>query len=193
MKRSVVVLPNQNKVAREDIQEARALLASKCLWELLAAAKQQVDVATWCKEGGLEAEDLLDAIDSGRPHPLLRSWEERKATVAANRPAPSQRELHARRLVVLLCIALERAGLGKRKARQQVSRLLAPQSGLFAQPPSYHALERWQRAGPALTPEDECVIANAIAKGGPREIKAYFVGLIHFALNPLAQIVHDAR
>ncbi len=192
MKRSVVVLPNKNKVAREDIEKARALLASKFLWELLAAAKQQ-DVATWCKEGGLEAEDLLDAIDSGRPHPLLRSWQERKATVAANRPTPSRRELHARHLVVLLCAALERAGLGKRQARQQVSRLLASQSGLFAQSPSDHALERWQRAGPALTPEDGCVIANAMAKGGPREIKAYFVGLLHFALNPLAKIVHDAR
>jgi hypothetical protein len=152
-----------------------------------------VDVATWCKEGGLEAEDLLDAIDSGRPHPWLRSWEERKATEAANRPAPSRRELHARRLVVLLCIALERAGLGKRQARQQVSRLLASEAGLFAQPPSDHALERWQRAGPALTPEDECVIANAMAKGGPREIKAYLVGLIHFALNPFAKIVLEAR
>jgi hypothetical protein len=85
---------------------------------------------------------------------------------------------------------LERAGLGKRQARQQVSRLLASES---SQPPSDHALERWQRAGPALTPEDECVIANAMAKGGPREIKAYFVGLLHFALNPLAKIVHDAR
>ena len=193
MKRSVVVLPNKNKVARKDIEKAHALLARKCLWELLAAAKLQVDVARWCKEGGLEAEDLLDAIDIGRPHPLLRSWEERKATVAANRPAPSQRELHARRLVVLLCIALERAGLGKRKARQQVSRLLAPQSGLFAQPPSDHALERWQRAGPALTPEDQCVIANAMAKGGPPEIKAYFVRLLHFALNPFAKIVLEAR
>jgi hypothetical protein len=131
MKRSVVVLPNKNKVAREDIQEARALLARKFLWELLAAAEQQVDVATWCKEGGLEAEDLLDAIDSGRPHPLLRSWEERKATVAANRPAPSRRELRARHLAVLLCAALERAGLGKRQARQQVSRLLALQSGVI--------------------------------------------------------------
>jgi hypothetical protein len=190
MKRSVVVLPNKNKVAREDIQEARALLARKFLWELLAAAKQQVDVATWCKEGGLEAEDLLDAIESGRPHPLLRLWKERKA---ANRPAPSRRELHARRLSVLLCTALKRAGLDKQQARQQVSRLLASQPGLFSHPPSDHALERWQRAGPALTPEDETVIANAMAKGGPREIKAYFVGLIHFALNPLAKIVHDAR
>lgn len=124
MKRSVVVLPNKNKVAREAIQEARALLASKFLWELLAAAKPQVDVATWRKEGGLEAEDLLDAIDSGRPHPLLRSWQERKATVAANRPTPSPRELHARHLAVLLCAALERAGLGKRQARLQVSGLL---------------------------------------------------------------------
>jgi hypothetical protein len=122
----------------------------------------------------------------------LRSWEERKATEAANRPAPSRRELHARRLVVLLCIALE-PGLGKRQARQQVSRLLASESGLFAQPPSDHALERWQRAGPALTPEDECVIANAMAKGGPREIKAYFVGLLHFALIPFAKIVLEAR
>ena len=112
---------------------------------------------------------------------------------ASNRPAPSRRELRARRLAVLLCAALERAGLGKRQARLQVSRLLASQSGLFAQSPSDHALERWQRAGPALTPEDGCVIANAMAKGGPREIKAYFVGLLHFALNPLAKIVHDAR
>jgi hypothetical protein len=190
MTRSVVVLPNKNKVAREDIQEARALLARKFLCELLAAAKQQVDVATWRKEGGLEAADLLDAIDSGRPHPLLRSWEERKA---ANRPAPSRRELHARRLAVLLCTALERAGLDKQQARQQVSRLLTLQSGLFAQPPSKHALGRWQRAGPALTPADECVIANAMAKGGPREIEAYFVGLLHFVLNPLAKIVDDAR
>ena len=191
MKRSVVVLPNKNKVAREDIEKARALLARKFLGELLAAAKQQVDVATWCIEGGLEAEDLLDAVDSGRPHPLLRSWKERKA---AKRPAPSRRELHARHLAVLLCAALERAGLGKRQARQQVSRLLALQSGLFAQPPSDYALERWQQAaGPALTPADECVIANAMAKGGPREIKAYFVGLLHFALNPLAKIVHDPR
>jgi hypothetical protein len=193
MKRSVVVLPNKNKVAREDIQEARALLARKCLWELLAAAKAQVDVATWCKEGGLEAEDLLDAIDSGRPHPLLRSWEERKATVAANRPRPSLRELHARRLVVLLCVALERAGLGKRQARQQVSRLLASQRGLFSRPPSDHTLEHWQRAETAPTPEDEQTIANAMAKGGPREIKAYFVGLIHLALNPLVKIVYDPR
>ena len=168
MKRSVVVLPNKNKVAREDIEEERARLARKCLRELLDAAKQQVDVATWRKEGGLEAEDLLDAIDSGRPHPLLRSWEERKATVAANRPAPSRRELHARRLSVLLCTALERAGLDKQQARKQVSRLLASEPGLFSHPPSDHALERWQRAETALTPADECVIANATAKGGPR-------------------------
>jgi hypothetical protein len=134
-KRSVVVLPNKNKVARKDIEKARALLALK-LSESLDTAKTQVDVATWCKEGGLEAEDLLDAIESGRPHPLLRLWEERKATVWANRPAPSRRELHARRLAVLLCTALERrAGLNKQQARQQVSRLLAFQSGLFAKPP----------------------------------------------------------
>ena len=108
-------------------------------------------------------------------------------------PRPNLRELHARHLAVLLCAALERAGLGKRQARQQVSQLLASQSGLFAKPASDHALERWQRAGPALTPEDECVIANAMAKGGPREIKAYFVGLLHFALNPFAKIVLEAR
>jgi hypothetical protein len=124
---------------------------------------------------------------------LLRSWEKRKATEAAHRPGPSRRELQARHFAVLLCAALERAGLGKEQARQQVSRLLAPQSGLFARPPSHDALQRWQRAGPALTREDERVIANAMAKGGPREIKAYFVGLLHFALNPLAKIVHDPR
>jgi hypothetical protein len=32
-----------------------------------------------------------------------------------------------------------------------------------------------------------------MAKGGPREITEYFVGLLHIALNPLVKIVHDAR
>ena len=32
-----------------------------------------------------------------------------------------------------------------------------------------------------------------MAKGGTSEIKAYFVGLIQVALNPLAKIVLEAR
>jgi len=70
---------------------------------------------------------------------------------------------------------------------------LASQSGLFARPPSDHTLEHWQRAETAPTPEDEQTITNAMAKGGTSEIKAYFVGLIQVALNPLAKIVLEAR
>src|SRR5262245_56046753 len=94
------------------------------------------------------------------------------------------------------CLALHCAGArrtGQAKGKTAGFAAAGATSGLFAQPPSYHALERWQRAGPALTPEDECVIANAIAKGGPPEIKAYFVLLLHFALNPFAKIVLEAR
>ena len=113
----------------EEIQKLRALETLKVLWELLAVAQKHADVVTWINEGGPEAEDFLDAIESGRPHPLLRLWEERKSTVAANRAAPSRRDRHARRLVVLGCVALERTGLGKLSARKRLARAVR---GVFA-------------------------------------------------------------
>jgi hypothetical protein len=50
-------------------------------------------------------------------HPLLRKWEELKAGPARNRPPPGASEQAARRLIVLLRVALERTGLSKAAAR----------------------------------------------------------------------------
>jgi predicted phage terminase large subunit-like protein len=49
-----------------DIDMARALLALSCLWSMLEAAKQQTDIITWRRVGGLELEDFADAMDHGR-------------------------------------------------------------------------------------------------------------------------------
>lgn len=174
--------------------EARALLARRFLWELMEAARKRADPISWVTSGGLEAEDFLAAVEEGRPHPLLRRWEDRKGTVAANRPAPSSLNRAARRHVVLLCIALERAGLGKQKARERAARVLA--KGPFPTAPSSYAIERWQRdLAPPLTPADEKVITNAINRCGKNHdgLAAYFIGFVHFALNPLARIRETAR
>ena len=108
----------------EDRDEARRLAALAVLWELLAAAKEKIDVVDWRAEGGPEAEAFLHALETGGQHPLLRKWEELKATVAANRPVPDPLDLNARRLVVLLVEALHRAGLGKRDARKRAAKAL---------------------------------------------------------------------
>ena len=177
--------------------QARALLAHKFLWQLLAAAESQVDVLTWRNEGGFEAQDFLDAIGTGRPHPLLRLWEERKAGPAANRPAPGLREKQARHLVRLMCVALQRAGHDKQTARKfAAARLAAARPRPFPDPPSAETIKHWQRNAPPLTPGDENIIAAAFARHGVRdhkEIAERFIGLIHFNFNPLAQFRRAGR
>ena len=91
--KSVTIIPNQKKLHPRDLNHQRTLLAMKCLWELVAAAKKQVDIATWIGEGGLDAEDLLEAIDEGQPHPTLEDWEDRKERRVAQGQA-SARSLH---------------------------------------------------------------------------------------------------
>jgi hypothetical protein len=167
-----------------EIEKARALLAFSCLWEMLAAAKQQTDIVTWRRVGGLELEDFADAIDRGGQHPLLQLWQERKAET--NRPAPSLREQNARRLAVLLCNALERAGVRKGEAHKQAAKALA-RTGVFGTTPTPHALKHWeQRMQPPLTQADERVITAAIARCGrdPQHLTAYFIGLVQFSRDP---------
>jgi hypothetical protein len=172
-------------------QEARTLLARKCLWELVAAARQQVDPVRWRLVGGIEAEDLLDALDSGRPHPVLRHWETQKS-IYANRPAPSNRQLATRHFVVLMCEALERGPkFGKGMARSRASKALRKAGA----PVSVDAIARWQRVDRApFKPEDETAIANALAGGrNAAEIIRYFVGLIHFYRDPVLLVTEHPR
>jgi hypothetical protein len=167
-----------------DSDKARALLASSCLWGMLAAAEQQTNIDTWRRVGGLELQDFAYAIDRGGQHPLLQLWQARKA--ATNRPAPGLREQHARRLAVLLCNALERAGVRKGDARKQAAKALA-RTGVFGTPPTPRALTHWeQRMQPPLTQADERVITTAIARCGrnPQLLAGYFTGLVQFSRDP---------
>jgi hypothetical protein len=172
---------------REDRDQARALLARKVLWELLAAARSQVGPLRWLNEGGLEAEGFLEALDAGYPHPLLDAWRHKKRT--AGRPPASARERHAQRIMCLATVALERAiSLGVGEAREIVAERA---KRLFEPPPTAKKIEHWQEAQlTLLSAADEQVLARAISSSrigepGDRERLAdYFVGIAHLALTP---------
>jgi hypothetical protein len=164
--------------------EGRALLARKLLWELIASAKPQVDPVRWRLLGGIELEDFADALETGRAHPLLERWQQQKS-VNANRPAPGFRELTMRRYVVLMCAALERGvGFGRDMARKRACHALQKLDRDLRISPD--AIARWQREAPALGPEDDKIIANALAHGRKAaDITHYFIGLCRFYRDPV--------
>jgi hypothetical protein len=167
-----------------DLQKMRALLTASALWSAINETKQRTDVLGWIKMGLFELMDLADALDRGGEHPLLDLWQERKS--ATSRPAPSLREQHARRLAVLLPIALQRTGLSKSKARKTAAKPLA-KTGLFVGGPTVDALRHWEeRMAPPLTPDDEKVIAGAMASCGNdrQRLVDYFIGLVRLSRDP---------
>jgi hypothetical protein len=172
---------------RED--EARALRARACLWTLLEEAFKRDPVA--CRErGGFEAQDLLDALETGRSHPLLRKWEKIKAGPAANRPTPAASEQSARRFIVLLRIALNRAGIrSKGAARDHIASALrrhSRQIGLL--PATDEAIRHWERdLRPPLGPEDEAAIKHALDRCGndAAQLTRHFLWLVEYARKPL--------
>jgi hypothetical protein len=170
---------------KADQEKLRELMARKVLWELLVAAETQTDPVIWRAEGGPEAKDFLDALDSGRPHPLLLQWEQRKSTEAANRPAPGLLDQIARRNVVLMCVALHRAGLTKIAACKLAAKTV---KDVFPGSPTDNAIRHWWAAYPPLTPADEALIASAISRHGRDhdQIAGWFAGLVRFAFDPAA-------
>jgi hypothetical protein len=170
---------------QEHQDEARALRAIACLWMLLAEARLR-DLVAWRERGGIEAQDLLYALETGRSHPLLRKWEELKAQ---HRSPPAPSEQYARRVIVLLRIALERAGLGKEAARKHIASALertSKQIGL--RPASADAIRRWERdLETPLGPHDEQAIADALKRCGNNtaQLTRHFLGLVEFARKPL--------
>jgi hypothetical protein len=134
----------RERAARERPDTARALRARAYLWERLAADEKQFDEVTRRNAGWYDAQDFLDAIDTGRPHPLIAWWEERKVD---HRPPPSLPEQRARNMVTLMCAALEHAGHKKRDARERAASTIAAEANIFPDgPPSPHTIEHWQRA-----------------------------------------------
>jgi hypothetical protein len=188
-----VVVPS-NDLTEEEISNRRAERAELCLWQLLLAAKQQTDPATWLNLGLLEAEAYLEAVHDGTRHPLITAHEQRAATRRHSHPPPPANEMLARRLVVLALIALRRAGARKETACRRVNAELK-RVPLFAQAPSAGALDHWERRlSPPLTPADEILLARGLTRCGIGDLgslAAYFLGMAHVAFNPSAVAVRQ--
>ena len=184
----------KERAEKERPDAARARLAHKYLQVSVAARKMRSDPLTWRNEGGPEAEDFLESIETGRSHPLLEQWEKRKIR---HRHPPRLPEQRARIMVTSMCAALER--LGRLKSKQEVRKraakaLKAKALNLFpGGSPSAHAIKRWQLD--PLTPENEYFVAKAIERSGGScdNVVHYFIGLIHFALNPERARVIDGE
>jgi hypothetical protein len=178
---------------RDDLDRARGLRAAACFWQMLAAAKAQLGVVDWYALGLAEAEAALAAWQTGGQHGFFDIWEQRRAEMGRNRPAPSSTELRARRMAILFCIALERGGLNRRAARKFAARELE-RAGVFAAAPSHRTIEYWQTEQPPPAPADEQVLATAIAccgVGQPHHLARYFVGLAHLVHNPTVKVVRE--
>jgi len=192
--KSITIFPGKFK-NREDAEHARGLRANAVVWEIVAYLKTQLDAVDWYAKGLGEVESLLEAWERGGQHGFFRIWEERRATIGANRPPPSTTDLFSRRMVTLLTVALERGQHGprNRRAARKVAEHELRHSNLFESPPSHRTIERWQAEQPSLTPRDEQLVANAVATHGfdPHGLAAYFIGLGHLANNPAPKIVHD--
>jgi len=157
----------------------------KLLWQLMKAARNQVDPFTWIKEGGLDAEEFLECLESGRQHPLLRRWQVMKGTTAANRPAPTSRDRAARRFVVVAVIALQRiVGTDGDGSRRTVAAAMAK---LFEDAPSAETIHHWQRQQePQPTPLEEKYLVTVIAntKDDPTAVVDHFIQIAHTIRTP---------
>jgi hypothetical protein len=178
-------------VGPNEATSIRAETVKFFLSQLVVRMKAELDPASFLNIGGAEIEMFVAALLSGGLHPALTEWEDIKNY--SGRPLPSMREQNARRLVILMCVALERAGLKKRAARKSAEGKLAT-AHVFDKPPSHRTIEYWQgERDPALTPQDELLAATGftIAGGDPQKIALYFIGLAHLALNPTATAVRQ--
>jgi hypothetical protein len=189
MSKTVAIIPST--VTKEDAELLRAQRVAACFWQLLAAARSQIDGVNWHQLGLHEAEAAMQAWERGEQHAFFRTWEARKATVGANRPAPTAVELEARRWVLLMCRALERTGLGRKEAREFAAKELQ-RIDLYSRPLTARMIERWDGQQPLkLTPKDEQVLATGIAvcgRGAPHKLALYFVGLLHLVLDPAVRV-----
>ena len=173
--------------SREERDLARAQLARKVLGELLHAASSQVGPQRWINEGGLEAQEFIEALDAGHWQPLLKQWQERRKT-APHRRAATARERQAQRLICLAVVALERMfSLRPGEAREEIAKRAAR---VFEQPPTAKTIEHWQDNQPLLSAAEEQWLAKTISgsrtdePGGRDRLLDNFIGLAHAVLTP---------
>jgi hypothetical protein len=184
----VTIIPG--KIAdKDDAEQARGLRAGAALLEMLAKAKAQIDPISYYSRGLQDAEAALEAWRSGHPHGFFQVWEARKA--GGGHPPPSASELEARRMVLLLCLGLERLGSKRRAARKLAAQELN-HAGVFTGAISHRIIERWQSEQPLqLTPRYEQLLATGIATCGhqaPHRLARYFIGLAHLIHTPAIRV-----
>jgi hypothetical protein len=181
------------KVAQDEADKIRADTVRLVLSEALAGLKVRLDARGWLNGGWAEVADFVEALCKGGMHPALIEWQADKD--CAGHPALPSRELYARRLAVLMYVALERVEAFDRKidARNFVAKKLAD-TGVLDSAPTAKVIEHWQQQVlPSLTPREEILVATGIATAGrdSERLAVYFLGLWHVAKNPTATIVHD--
>ena len=140
-----------SKITDPQVAEClRGLKAAQCFRHLLDAAKEQIDYAQGYAHGLGEAEAVLQAWERGTQHPFFRIWQQRRAT--QKRSGPTATELEARRMVLLMCVALERVGFSKvqRKLHKFAAGALRG-TNLFARPPTHRTIEHWAEEPLQLT------------------------------------------
>jgi hypothetical protein len=178
------------KVDRAESDKMRTDIVRLILQRMVSGLRAQLDASTWISAGYVELEAFVHALCNGGRHPVLSAWEADMA--APGRPVPSTRESLARRITVLLCAALERAGYSRAVARKYAVKEFAA-AGLFNGALSPRVIERWQAQERPLMPGDELLVATGFAAAGgqPARLAVYFVGLCHLALNPTAMVIRE--
>ena len=178
----------------QEAERLRGMKAGQCFRHLLDAAKGQIDYAQGYAHGLGEAEAVLHAWDRGTDHPFFRIWQQRRA--AQKRSGPTATELEARRMVLLMCVALERVGFSKvqRKLHKFAAEVLRGTS-LFARPPTHRTIEHWAEEPVQLGPKDEQLLATCVAICGhhdPHKIALFFVSLAHLVHDPAVTVLIEA-
>src|SRR5437763_12082929 len=126
------------KIGKADSDKTSAKIVRFVLREHLRGLKDKLDPATWVNSGWAEVEAFVEALSNFGIHAALTEWEDGKNN--AGRPAPSTREIYARRIVTLMVIALRRTCFrSKDKARQFAAGELQ-RCGVFEEAPSAKTL-----------------------------------------------------
>jgi hypothetical protein len=179
---------------KADADAVRERTLQHFVYRVIDTLKKQTGLTEQVNSGLLEFESFIEALEGGGSHPKLETWlQRRKGT-----PPADARELRARRLIVLMTIALERTSMPRSMA--EARRFAAKETNAAHVFPgetiTAKAIEHWHDRQPELTRWDEQLVATAIASigmGAPRRLATYFVGLAHFAHNPSVTIVMEGN
>jgi hypothetical protein len=151
------------------------------------------DPAKWLNVGGPDAESFLEALAIGGTHPLLEHW--LRTRKALGHPPPTLSAIRARRLTILLAVALKRAGHydSIEEAREFAAKQMK-RAGVFTKSLTGTTVRKWDERQQGFSPWDEQLLATALASCGveaKHQLVHFFVGLAHYANNPTAHAVRD--